>query len=433
MAHSIRSLSNGTSFGVVTIPKGTVLFHGFQGDYSGYVNEDKVFSELFGNPNESGHHCITSHTQKFFYPAPFMADVVYKFQIYGIFILNYDVNLISMILPDDAIHSNKGSMNGSTIRCATIAKTDECGLSYKSSDHCLTPLLLQEHPDIHGYIAIPNTDGSLYKSAFYPQLKADYPNYTTMTTPMVVSDKKKLVAIPEIVLHPYHVRTQSPRTISPRAIEDQIAFAIQNMSLLNYVPIMYFNESHTFSFLDLADKKKRYELLSGERDMSIKAITPLHQRVKQFLDTALSPAGVKIHDMVLKFTVDVRTGFYYAKHRVIQFDSIVTSNITIYKETDESELSIYDVVPFSYPVNMKKQLHGIMSSTNPGGEDRLSKELARLQASYRRKYIFDKGNGYRVFEMEKSFPFHSLKNKTRKTMIPTNYRRTKTMKRPRYV
>jgi hypothetical protein len=431
MAHSTRTLSNGAAFGVVTLPKGTVLFHGFQGDYNGYVNENKIFSELFGDPNSSGHHCVTNHTQKFFYPAPFMADVVYKFQVYAIFILNYDVNLVSMILPDRALHSNKGSLESATIRCATIAKADACDLEYKSSDHCLTPQLLREHPDIHGYIAIPNTDGSLYKSAFYPQLKHTYANYTRMTTPMVVSDKKGLTAIPEIVLHPYHVRTDAPRTISPRAAEDQIMFTIKNMSLLNYVPIMYFNESRTFSFLDLADKKTRYDLLSIDRDMSMKAITPIHQRVKAFLDTALSPGGVKIHDMNLKITVDVRTGFYFAKHRIIPPGDSVTTNINVYRETDDSEMPTYDVVPFSYPANMKKQLHGLLSSTHPAGEGHLTRELARIQASYRRKYIFDKGQSYRTFEMENSFPFHALKNKTRKVTSPQNYRRAQTRKRPR--
>ena len=422
MIRSTRTLSNGTSFGVVTLPRGTVLFHGFQGDYSGYVNEDKIFTELFGDTAQpSDHHCVSNHTQKFFYPAPFMADIVYKFQIYGIFILNYDVNLVSMVSPDKALHSNAGSMDSSTVRCITIAQKDECGLKYKSSDHCLTPQLLREHPDIHGYIAIPNSDGSLYKSAFYSQLKERYMNYTS-------TDQKGLLAIPEIVLHPYHVRTESPRYISPRALDDQIAFTIKNMSLLNYVPIIFFNESRTFSFVDLADKKKRYELLSIERDLSMKAITPIHHRIKSFLESALSPAGVKIHDMVLKFTVDLRTGFYFAKYLVVPSENNITVNLKIYKETNESELPEYDIVPFSYPAYMKKQLHGMLTAGHPAGEDRLSKELARLQSSYRRKYIFDKGESRRVFEMEKSFPLHTLKNKTRKMEFPRNYKRAKTMK-----
>jgi hypothetical protein len=428
-----RVLSNGKQFSVVTLPKGTVLFHGFQGDYSGYANESKIMTELFGDYNDSGWHCTTNHTQKFFYPAPFMGDIVYKFQIYGIYILNYDVNLVSFVLPDKSLHSDHGSLQSATIRCSHIAEKDECGMNFKSADHCLTPILLKEHPDIHGYIAIPNTDGILYKSAFYSQLKNAYPNYTSMTTPMVVSNSKGLVAIPEIVLHPYHVRTRSMRLVSPRVMDDPIGYTLANISQLNYVPIMFFNESHTFSFLDLADKKSRYKLLSVERDLSDKAITPLQQRLKIFIDAALAPAGVKIHDMVLKFTIDLRTGFYTAKYIAFNASNTEVLNIKIFKENEEgADYENYDIIPFSYPIHMKKVMHGFLSSqTTPIDEVRLSSELARIKSSYNRKYIFDKGKSYRIFELEKSFTLNNLKNKTRKHEYPKNYKRTKTMKRPR--
>lgn len=414
-----RVLSNGKQFSVVTLPKGTVLFHGFQGDYSGYANETKIMTELFGDYDDSGWHCTTTHTQKFFYPAPFMGDVVYKFQIYGVYILNYDVNLVSFVLPDTSLHSDHGSLQSATIRCSHIAEKDECGMKYKSADHCLTPILLKEHPDIHGYISIHNKDGILYKSAFYSQLK-------------VVSDSKGLVAIPEIVLHPYHVRTSSMRLVGPRAMDDPIGYTLANISLLNYVPIMFFNESNTFSFLDLADKKTRYTLLSVDRDLSHKAITPLHQRLKIFVDQALSPTGVKIHDMILKFTIDLRTGFYVAKYMALKTPNTEVTNIKVFKENDDGvDYGNYDIVPFSYPTHMKKILHGLLSQTMPADEVRLLSELARIKASYNRKYIFDKGTSCRIFELETSFTFHNLKNKTRKQEYPKHYKRTKTMKRPR--
>jgi hypothetical protein len=433
-----RTLSNGKSFSVVTIPKGTVLFHGFQGNYNGRANETKIMTELFGDLDESGLYCASNHTQKFFYPAPFMGDVVYKFQIYGVYILNYDVNVISFVLPDKSLHSEHGSLDSATIRCNHVSEQgndkDECGMEYKSQDHCLTEILLKEHPDIHGYIAIHNTDGALYKSAFYSQLKNAYPNYTSMTTPMVVSDSKGLVAIPEIVLHPYHVRVGYPRRIGERIMEDPIWYTLKHISLLNYVPIMYFNESRTFSFIDLIDKKKRNELLSIERDLSDKAITPLIQRLKAFIDQALTPAGVKIHDMILKFSVDLRTGFYVAKHIVLPSPDMEVINIKVFKDPAEGvKDGDYDVVPFSYPMHMKKILHGLLSSgqKHPVDERRLSNELARIKASYNRKYVFDKGKAYRSFDFEHTFSFDKFKNKTRKQTYPRNYRRSKTMKCPR--
>lgn len=88
MSHTPRTLSNGYKFDVVTLPKGTVLFHGFYGKYNKGISEDKIFTELFGDYDDSGHYCVSPNTQKFFYPAPFMGDDVYKFQLYGIFVLH---------------------------------------------------------------------------------------------------------------------------------------------------------------------------------------------------------------------------------------------------------------------------------------------------------------------------------------------------------
>ncbi len=164
MSFQTRSLTNGQSFDVITLPKGTVLFHGFNAMYEGHISEDKLFTELFGDYDVSGDYCISPNTQKFFYPAPFMGDVVYKFQLYGIFVLNYDINLVSMVLPSKETHKDKGSLTSAIIRCDLLGNEDECGLKLKSADHCLTPQLLKEHPDIHGYIAITGNDGSWFKT-----------------------------------------------------------------------------------------------------------------------------------------------------------------------------------------------------------------------------------------------------------------------------
>lgn len=80
MAFSTRTLSSGESFDVITLPKGTVLFHGFHARYNDTISEDKLFTELFGDYDDSGEYCVAPTFQKFFYPAPFMGDVVDRFQ-----------------------------------------------------------------------------------------------------------------------------------------------------------------------------------------------------------------------------------------------------------------------------------------------------------------------------------------------------------------
>lgn len=428
MSFHTRSLSNGSTFDVVTLPKGTVLFHGFYGTYDKGISEDKLFTELFGDYDECGHYCVAPNTQKFFYPAAFMGDVVYKFQLYAIFVLNYDVNLVSMVLPLKAVHRDTGSLDSATVRCNLLGKSsDECGLGYKRADHCLTPMLLNEHPDIHGYIAITGNDGSWFKTKFHAALHESNANYVDMTTPMVVTNATGMSSIPEIVIHPYHVRSTEKHTIHPRGVLDPIHFALSHISLLNYMPLVYFSETDTFSLLDLRDKKTRYKYLGTLRNDSGKAITPIHVRIKSFLDNALSTHGVLIHNMIFKMSVDLKTGFYIANYlRVDDYPTAVV-NKNILKDGSSN------IIPFEYPEYMKKRLHGLLAATNrtPVHEDALSLVLAKHKASYKNFYIFDKGKSRLKFKMETAFPYPDklmFPNKTRKYIPMRHYKQIQTRK-----
>jgi hypothetical protein len=422
-------MSNGITFDVITLPKGTVLFHGFYANFNGSISEDKLVSELFGDHDDSGDYCVSQTTQKFFYPAPFMGDIVYKFQLYAIFILNYDVNLVSKVLPSKEIHKEKGDLSGPTIRCDSLRKKDVCGMDMKWADHCLTPQLLKEHPDIHGYMAIPNNDGSRFKGMFYSHLSKTHPDYVSMTTPMTVSNSKGLTAIPEIVLHPYHVRLEEPRLVPSKVVYDPINFILQYQSLLNFFPLMYFSETGSFSLLDLDTKAARNKYLSTLRSDDGAAISPIHVRIKTFLDNALSPAGVKIHDMIFRISVDKRTGFYIAHYDRIYVDvPKETSMLKIFTEAPENT-----IIPFEYPAYLKKRLHGVLASERkyPTSVEILSNNLSKHKASFRNKYIFDKHNSSRKFEYEKSFPHPNrlnIHNKTRKLSKLHNHKHSKTVK-----
>ena len=429
MSYTTRKLSNGETFDVVTLPKGTVLFHGFYGIYDESISEDKLFTELFGDYDESGYYCVGPNTQKFFYPAPFMGDIVTKFQLYGIFVLNYDINLVSMVLPSSAVHRDIGSLDSSTTRCTMLGQdSDECGLPYKRVDHCLTSLLLQEHPDIHGYIAITGNDGSWFKTKFHAMLHESNANYVNMTTPMILTNATGLAAIPEIVIHPYHVRSSNTRVVHPRAVIDPIHYALSHASLLNYMPLVYFSETDTFSLLDLREKKTRNRYLSTVRNDSGKAITPIHVRMKSFIDNALSSTGVLIHDMIFKMTIDLKTGFYIAKYLQVGDHPTATVNKRIYNSDNDT----HTIIPFEYPEYMKKRLHGLLATTKSSvEEDALSRVLAKHRASFKKVYIFDKGVSKLKFKMETAFPYPDkllLPGKTRKHKNMKSYKHTQTRK-----
>jgi hypothetical protein len=427
---STRTLSNGETFDVVTLPMGTVLFHGFHARFNDVISENKLFTELFGDYDDSGDFCVAPTAHKFFYPAPFMGDIVDKFQLYAIFILNYDVNLVSKVLPSKSVHRDKGGPTSATIQCDQLGAADQCGMSYKAADRCLTPLLLKEHPDIHGYIVIPHNDGSWFKTKFHKHLHEDYKNYVNMTTPMMVTNATGLSAIPEIVIHPYHVRSAEKHIVSSKAVHDPIQYMISKQSLLNFVPIVYFSESNTFSLLDLQEKKTRNSYLGVMRNNSGKAITPMHVRIKTFLDNALSPKGVLIHDMLFKMTIDLRTGFYIAKHAVVPYvGNNAIKNLKVWNSTSED--SKYNSIPFEYPEYMKKHLHGLLASKVPIDEESLSTILAKHKSSFNKVYIFDKGKSHIKFEMRNAFPFANrinVRNKTRKQPRVQKHTHSKTLK-----
>jgi len=427
-----RSLSNGEVFHVATLPKGTVLFHGFTMNFNGTPQIDKVITDLFGDYKDDM-YCVSPTTQRFFYPAPYLADVVGEFQIHAIYIANYDINLLMKVLPAKDIHREGGGLTHPSVRCTDLGPTDGCGAKHHGADHCLTPLLLKEHPDIHGYIAIPDNDGALYKSKFFKFLKESYPSFVLATTPMIVSDAKGLAAIPEIVVHPYRHRSPIDKRMHPRVVDHSYTkFIKDNHAMLNFTPLVYFSEHHIYSVMDLTFETL-FALASNVRPYSGKSITPLARNLHTFLENALSPRGVKVNGAIHRFTIDLRTGFYiaeYNKHLKLEH---AESTVKVYEDADDVDLTNHTIVPFHYTYPMKQRFHGLLASTHKDitTESHLSRNLARLKSAFNKKYIFDKGKSKLVFELEKSFPrpdLQYIRSYTRKQKIDMNYKHRRTYK-----
>ncbi len=199
---------------------------------------------------------------------------------------------------------------------------------------------------------------------------------------------------------------------------------------------MYFSEHHSFSLLDLSIKSQRNKYLSVERNDSGKAITPMHARIKTFLDNALSQSGVLIYDMLFKMTIDLKTGFYVAAKQECASNKNLIKSMKSMKVWSDSEEPNYTIIPFEYPEYMKKRLHGLLASKIPIDEESLSNVLAKHKASYNKVYIFDKGKGHLKFKLESAFPFPNklhIRNKTRKQYVLRKHTHAKTLKnRTRY-
>ena len=74
------TLEDDSEFKTLTIPKGTLLFHGMQLESNKPVN---IFSHLIGkHSKEKGGYYISPTTNIFFYPVPYVSASVDYFNVY---------------------------------------------------------------------------------------------------------------------------------------------------------------------------------------------------------------------------------------------------------------------------------------------------------------------------------------------------------------
>jgi hypothetical protein len=432
-------LSTGISFETVIIPKGTVLFHGFD-TYNEKKNEEdeKTFIyDLFGWPNRDGDLCIGPHHNMFFYASPYVLDVVNRYKVHAIFITNYDLEIISMINPSINTRDKIGTVDKSPyLRCSEITKINECGYRMQNDDPCLSPLLITEYPNIAGYIAIASNDGARYKSLYYPESLRKKKEYAEETVPFVVENARGLISIPEIVLYPYHVRTNlESRTVRVRAPINMFPmnYVLQHRAELNYFPLLYITEDNIYTYKAIMNRENRETIANSERS-DLKLDTKIASKMKTVLDRLLSPKGLLINNTKINFSIDLRTGFYICKSENIVAKELITDTISLYRSPLPLEFSSNDkfTVPFEYPANMKRRIQGFLvkEQAKYNTEDEFVETLNKLAASFSRHYQFKKDHpdkyilNYKLVEMFPRPDLDSLyyKNES-KANVPTSKRR----------
>lgn len=398
------TLSSGETFQTVILPKGTILFGGFD------LNTDKprsenVFMDLFGYQDKDGYYCVDPHDNKFFYPAPFVSDTVGRFSIHTVYHTNYDLEIILLVKPAKDARSNLGSNKDAFLRCSYITTPDHCGRVRKAYDPCLSPLLITEYPHIQGYIAIAEKDADIFKRGQIPAFMRNTPEAIEFIRPFIVSNSRDIQGVPEIVLFPFHARPESvldELVIHPRAVEPNlISYAIANRAKLNYFPLVYVTENGYSSFKELVEPARLEELAKTERD-NWDFDSPLTLNMIRFMNAALDSKGFFIGHIPYKFTVDLRTGFY-----LLDTPDVRKLNTSIRKinviSSDYSGEPL--VVPFHYPANVKKKIHTSLSRTVT--EESLEGTLNKLYGSYSKHYMFDKGKPVLVqpkYTMELALP-----------------------------
>lgn len=398
----------------------------------GKKDSDKALTELFGSGIDGSGPCVDPHYNMFFYPAPYVSDAVEPYSTHAIYIANYDIELVNMIQPSRRTRDMPTDVHTSPyVRCKDIYPEDKCGIKMKETDPCLTPLLITEYPNIHGYIAIAANDSNKYRRGFLPQTK---PPHAAQSLPFIASNAKRINGIPEIVLHPYHVRTNHDiRRISEHAYDEgAVAFAMRHRAELNYFPLLYVTEERIYTFKELGEPDVHIAFVDTERD-DVSYTSRIPDRLYEVLEAALSPDGIVVDGVRYTFTIDIRTGFYIAKNYGVQrlTNSRETGTLDIYRQVMDGEYSPNSrfIVPFEYPSHLKKGVHGYLARMKSSGsrhtEDSVVANLNRLGASFSRHYVFHGSQPTEptlLYRIETQFPRPEL-------TIPSMRRRRTTLRR----
>jgi hypothetical protein len=431
------TLSSGETFDTIVLPKGTVLFRGFEMMHGETVDTEVPFTELFGRQDDEGHYCVDPHHNTFFYPAPYMVDVVNRYSIHAIYLINYDLELVSMVRPSLQTRDARGKVDTAPYaHCTDIAPINKCGKRMIHHDPCLSPLLIKEFPNIHGYVAIAANDAGHYMHGYFPTVYKHNMEYAKSTVPFVVENARKIQSVPEIVLYPYHARISDEiRRVHPRAVDDYyIQYALKHRAELNYFPLCYITEKKIYTWNDLESYKTRKEMGETVRN-DPEFISAILEKEKNIVQHALNPSGIRIHGVDYKFTVDLRTGFYVASHKLSAThpspSDTLTNIVKLYRQSyTEPSIPINSyIVPFEYPRTLKQSIRGFLrrAGKQEKSEEDLVMALNRIGASFSKHYQFDIAHPTKfktTYKLETMFPRPDIDIKTTKKRFTRKTKRT---------
>ena len=412
------TISNGTEIETVTIPKGTVLFRGLVLDKG--MPDSRIFTDMLGYHNGEA-YSIPPTQNVFFYPAPYVSQAVDQFNIHVIYITNYDLELLLLIKPSKH-HRGERHNDASTISelittCTNISEKDKCGFQMKSDDACFTDMCIKQFENIKGYIAIANTDSKKLKH----QLKGFFKNNINkihQIMPSISSNAKDDVGVPEIVIHPLHLRRPECETVRKRFITnaDYVQYCVNTRAKYNYFPLLYITEKNIYNFDDLREKDC---IKSMRLPLPKLYFTDIFDKLKDVLEQLLSPNGYKIGRVPYYVTIDLRTGFYIIMNssRNSRNKTAKTNNSNgysflhynpLYKETD-SLISEQFIIPVRFP---KKEKYTIMEligrnliTTKESDYDYLDTIESKLNSANLSlsSYIFNKGGVHKLlFDISKA-------------------------------
>lgn len=422
------TLDDGTTFQTVTIPKGTVLFRGL--DYTEEHDTYKLFHDLIGIPTPDG-HCVAPTMNVFFYPVPYVSQCVSPFNVHAIYLTSYDLELLLLIKPSEH-HRGERSDTSSPLQqivktCSSLSSHDACGHRMSPNDPCFTDLVLQQYPHILGYIAIANTDKdkqTVFIRKFIEQMRL---NKLVHILPCITANAKDSIGIPEIVLHPYHLRMTQPeytrhaRIPTNAELINRYIYREYNKNKFNYFPLFYITGKDIYTFTDLKNHKHLDQIRESPpiSNSNFFINKPLFKRLHTLMTKLLSPEGYQRDGYRYQITVDLMTDFYVAriqslKHVLNSAPKSGQNSATTRRNgnkkffgklnTSDSMTDTKDKIPFSYTLDQKKALmKTLYNSSFQGSVDVFERDMNLNGLSLEKRYLFNKGKKRDAFRVMSVF------------------------------
>jgi hypothetical protein len=391
-------LDDKTEFKTITIPKGTLLFRGI--DFSSH-NPSEYYTE-FINKNL----CIPPTKNVYFYPVPYVSIAVNPFNVVILYTINYDLELLLLVKPSSHFKPNASEQNQSSNQiitlCGSVSENDKCNQPMSEDDPCFTYEFIQKFPHISGYVGLDAGDVERFLGHYRVLLKHGMTNRIKQIIPAIIENSRGFTGVPEIVLHPLHLRRIEPIKYKydfskPDRI---ISSLIRHRARFNYTPLLYITDKHVFTLNELLKYKnieKMMKSVASDYIVNNKVFDNINKVMNKLLYE-----GYDIDDHNYTLYIDQRTGFYRVNTGIHNKNFTVKNKNSIMIEFDypyENESS----VSLSYPVATDltdESIQGIeqLELTN-SKESHLNCQLNSLK----RTIVFNKGNYEKKYKIEEVF------------------------------
>jgi hypothetical protein len=381
-------LIQGKEFQTIKIPKGTILFRGIV--FENKKNFHLIFKDLIGVKDETRYK-ISPTTNVFFYPVPYVSDVVDMFNVHIMYVTQYDLELIMLVSPSTLQRGNKNILDpklSPIATCSHISEYDKCGYTMSKDDPCLTDIIINRFPQIDGFIGLAAQDIALINKK-YKNIIKKFKSYDMAKhiIPSIITNSRALSGIPEIVLHPLRFRYNECHYILRqfRNSENIVKYCITYRPQYNYFPLLYITNNGVFTFNDLKEDSTIKKIEESVRILDSPTIPKIYENINEIFNKFLT-TGYKVDNILYKVLIDRRTGFY----RLLQ-DIKSKRHITNKKEkrNDESGFDSYIIKPTNNNI-----INTSLSSHKEYIDDYLLKNLYIQDYSLKKTLVFnrDKNN-----------------------------------------